>query len=347
MTMILKNLAAMAAGLVLALNAGAASAQSTTVRCSSFLLPNHWLVQDKILPWFRDIEKVTEGRVQVEMLPKTVGTAASQFNVVRDGLADMSFIIPSWQPGRFPLLEMGELPLLGDDAETNAIVFERIYRKHFLPLNEFAGVKVLTACNITPLNLWNSKRPVTAVFDIKGLKLRTPNAVITTMLTGIGAVPIVKSVTEVYEMLSTGAIDGQVTQANTVVVNNHTKLMKYGPIVPGGLTNSAHLFAVNPDKWAQISEKDQKAIEAITTEKLGRSIGKGFQDNEVERMRILNEAGYQIVRADQAFVEDLQPVVRPIEEDWTKRAKAKGLADPAAVLAEFRAELLAAHKKTP
>jgi TRAP-type C4-dicarboxylate transport system substrate-binding protein len=330
------------------MSAGATSAfaQNVTIRYSSWLPVNHWLNQKQFVPWFAEVEKVTEGRVKVEMLPKTVGTAATQFDVVRDGLADMSFIIPSYTPGRFPLIEMGELPLLGEDATTMSLVFERVYRKHFMPLNEFAGAKILGVWNITPVQPFNAKRPVTTVADLKGLKLRSPNNVITTMLTSIGAVPILKSSMEAFEMLSTKAIDGQVTQADTVVVNHATNLMKYGTIVPGGLANSAHILAINPDKWAQISERDRKAIEAITTEKLSQSVGKGFQDNEVVAMKAMEAAGYEIIRADERFTDELRPVIAPIEEDWIKRAKAKGVADPAAVLEEFRKEIATAQKKT-
>jgi TRAP-type C4-dicarboxylate transport system substrate-binding protein len=327
----------------LSMSATCAFAQEVTIRYSSWLPVNHWLNQKQFLPWFAEIEKATEGRVKVEMLPKTVGTALSQFDVVRDGLADMSFIIPSYTPGRFPLIEMGELPLLGDDASTMARVFEQSYRKHFLPLDEFAGVKMLAVYNITPVQPFNAKHPIRTVADFKGLKLRSPNTFITATMNRLGAVAILKSSMEAYELLSTGAIDGQITQADTVVVNNMAPLMKYGTIIPGGMSNSAHIVAINPDKWAEISKADQKAIEAVTTEKLGPSIGKGFQDNEMVAMEAMVNAGYKIDHVDANFVKEFQAVVKPIEEEWIERAKAKGVADPAAILADFRSGIAAAH----
>lgn len=329
----------LAAGVGLAFSAGTAAAQNVTMRFSSWLPVGHWLVQEQFVPWFAEIEKVTEGRVKVEVLPKTVGTAASQYDVIRDGLADMSFIIPAYTPGRFPLMEMGELPLLGDDASKVSLIFERIYRKHFAPLNEFEGVFAITMWNITPVQPFNRTRPVIKLSDLSGLKLRSPNGIITAILNKVGAVPILKSSMEAFEMLSTGAIDGQVTQADTVVVNNATGLMKYATVVPGGLANSSHIMAINPSKWAEISEKDQQAILGITVEKLGHSIGSAFHRREVDGMKHLVDNGYEVVVADQAFIDDLKPLVAPIEDDWIKRAKEKGVADPAAVLAEFRAEI--------
>jgi TRAP-type C4-dicarboxylate transport system substrate-binding protein len=342
--MFLKRLAGLGLAAAVALGATVAAAQEVTLRYSSWLPVGHWLVQEQFVPWFAEIEKVTEGRVKVEVLPKTVGTALSQYDVVRDGLADMSFIIPAYTPGRFPLIEMGELPLLGDDASKMSLVFERIYRKHFLELNEFEGIFPITMWNITAVQPFNNRRPITRIEDLKGLKLRSPNGIITATLTSLGGVPILKSSMEAFEMLSTGAIDGQITQADTVVVNNATGLMKYATVVPGGMANSAHIMAINPDKWAEISEQDQKAILAITVEKLGHSVGTAFHTREVDGMKVLADNNYEIVTADKAFVDGLKEVVRPIEEEWIKRAKDKGVADPEAVLAEFRAEIAKAEQ---
>jgi len=54
---------------------------------------------------------------------------------------------------------------------------------------------------------------------------------------------------------------------------------------------------------------------------------------------VMREAGVQMLAADKALVEDVRKRTAPLEQKWVGEAKALGLADPAQVLKEFRAEV--------
>ncbi|MEX0407463.1 TRAP transporter substrate-binding protein [Aquibium sp. LZ166] len=332
------------AAIAFAVSTGASVAQEVTLKYSSWLPVTHWLNEQQFQPWFKKIEEVTEGRVKVETLPKTVGTANSQFDVISDGLADISFIVTSYSPGRFPLAGMGELPLLGSKPSESALIFETIYRENFMQANEFKGVELLSIWNITPNQIWNSRQPVTKLEDLAGMKLRAPNDNVTQLLKSLGGVPINKPSSEAYELLSTGAIDGQITQADTIVAQNMVPLTKYGTIVPGGLTNATLAIIANPDAWNSISEKDRKAIEEITTYKLSDDVGTAYEERETSGTKVLKDAGYEIITADEEFVNNVREAAKPIEEAWIAAAKEKGIEDPAAVLAEFRTRVQEAEK---
>lgn len=329
----------------LALSAGQALAQNVSIKFSSWLPQSHFTNTQIFAGWFKEIEAATEGRVTVEVLPKTVGTAQTTYDVIRDGLADSSLVVAAYTPGRFVLAEMFDLPLLGNDPSTMSVIAERTYRKHFLVKGEFVGTKIMMIFNITPLQIFTNKKPVVSFEDLKGLKLRSPNKTTTTILNAAGAVPILKSSAEVYEMLSTGAIDGQLTQADTVIQSNSAPLMKFVTLVPGGLANSTLVIPMNPDTWAKISKKDQEAIEKLTFEKYAQKFGDLYGSFEVTGMKKLVDAGYKVTEAGPALMNALAPTMKSIDEDWIKRAKDKGIADPAAILTEFRAEIAKASKK--
>ncbi len=290
-------------------------------------------------PYFEEIEKVTEGRVKVDMLPKVVGTAASQFDVVRDGLADMSYVTVSYTPGRFPNAELGDLPLLGNNAETMAAAFWNHFKKWIEPSGEFRDVKVLSMWVITPLQPHTQTRPIRTVADFKGLKMRTINPNMTKALELAGGVPIHKSATEAFEMLSTGVIDGQITIPSTIPGFNQLELLKYVTRIRGGMSNAANLMFINKDVWARISPEDRTAIEAISGEKLARSIGAAYLKADQEAYDVFQKAGYEILDADDAMMDELTALWKPVEEDWIKRAAAAGVKDPAGQLVEFRAEI--------
>jgi TRAP-type C4-dicarboxylate transport system substrate-binding protein len=66
-----------------------------------------------LVSWCEDVKKVTAARVKCNLLPKPVVAAGQTFEALKDGLADVSFIVHGFTPGRFPLAEFKEFPFLG------------------------------------------------------------------------------------------------------------------------------------------------------------------------------------------------------------------------------------------
>jgi len=317
----------------------AASAQQPIViKYSSYHPQTIWFTSKGVNPWIAEVERVTQGRVRIETLPKTVGTPAAAFDVARDGLADMTIVITGYTPGRFPLAEMGELPFGGDDASNMSPAFDRVYRKHFGKADEFKGVEILSIFTISPGHIFTAKRPVRTMEDIKGLKLRSPGATATRALTLMGAVPILKSFTEAYELLSTGVIDGSLLLKETVQSGNAIDLLRYGTLVPGGVFNAVLAIAFNADKWKSISEADRKAIMSISGEKFARHIGQAYAEADRTAMAAMAQAKFVVEPASPALFQGLKTALAPLETEWIERARKKGIAEPAAALAEFRQE---------
>ncbi|MFD2858083.1 hypothetical protein ACFSZS_29695 [Seohaeicola zhoushanensis] len=74
-------------------------AQDVTIRYSNWLPSGFWLKEEVIADWIKQVEEVTEGRVVVETTPKVVGSVQGQYDVIRDGLADLSWIVAGYTPG--------------------------------------------------------------------------------------------------------------------------------------------------------------------------------------------------------------------------------------------------------
>lgn len=339
----MKHLIQLSAACLLAVSAAAVSAQTVTIRYSSWLPATHWIVAGPIVPYLQEIEKVTEGRVKVEMLPKVVGSPATQFDVVRDGLADMSWFVGGYTPGRFKLAEMAELPFNADHP-VMAPAFNRIYAKHFAKFGEFRGVEVVSVWAASPSHVATRSKQVKTLDDFKGLKLRSANDTATKALTLLGGVPILKSSAEAFEMLSTGAIDGSLMIPETVVGINALGLLKHFTIVPGGFNATVHGMAINADKWKQISPKDQQAILAISGEKLARAVGEAYEKQNRAAYDAMKQAGYTISELSPAVTAQLKAKLKPVEAEWIQNARAKGVPNPKAVLDEYRAEVAKAIK---
>jgi TRAP-type C4-dicarboxylate transport system substrate-binding protein len=76
------------------LSVGGVSAQ-TTLTMSSWVGPSHPLTRDVLGGWAAAVEKATNGRVKLQMLPKAPMAAAGTFDGVRDGLVDVSYVTAS------------------------------------------------------------------------------------------------------------------------------------------------------------------------------------------------------------------------------------------------------------
>ncbi|OWU83129.1 hypothetical protein ATO6_19935 [Oceanicola sp. 22II-s10i] len=334
------------AGAIFATTAVSAAAQDVTLRYSSWLPLQHYINTDIVFPYFEQIEEVTEGRVVVEALPKTVGTAAGQFDVVRDGLADISFIVTGYTPGRFVMSEIGEMSWVGNDPAVFAPIFWDIFEESIEPLGEYDGVKVMTLFANAPGHILTTEKKIETMEDLQGLKLRTAGPYATSMLEAVGAVPILKSANEAFELMSTGVIDGSLSQPDTVISLNWLDLASNYTIVPGGLFSATLGVIMNEDSWSRISAEDQEAIWAISGRALAEKAGGAFSKAVGEAIEQMNATeGMTVDTVSDDMLAQLQEATVPLEEAWAERAREKGMENPLEVLAEFRRRVAEAESQ--
>jgi TRAP-type C4-dicarboxylate transport system substrate-binding protein len=302
-----------------------ASAQ-TVLRYSNYIPPAHILRSQVFDPWIANVEKVTNGRVKIDMMPKVVGTVAGQYDVVRDGLADIAVVVPSYTPGRFDLTEIVEIPFMGDRAELVAPVFHNFYSKTLLKYGEFSGTHVLSIFTNTPPLLFTAKRALKSIEDFNGMKLRTSSSSMAQSVTLLGGVPIIKPVTEIYEMVSGGLVDGAFFPAVDHKSFKLTQSLPKANFLPSGISCSAIALVINESKWQTIS---------------ARTAGKAYDDAGREALDDLRKSGGSVDTVSPEMLADLKKKLQPVEQTWIEKAKKKGMADPAAVLLALRSGLSA------
>lgn len=321
-----------------------AFAQNLTLRYSNWLPAKHQMHLEVFTPWMAEVEKITEGRVRFEILPKTVGTVPTQFDVVRDGLADMALFVPGFSPGRFELIEVAELPLVGDEPNVMAPAVNQLYAKHLEKYNEFKGVHIVSMFSTAAGHVYSAKKPVRSMTDLKGLKLRTSLASNSPVVTALGAVPVQKGTNEIFELVSSGVLDGTLLTKEAVVSFNLVNTLNNLTVVPGGLYNSVLSLAINEDKWKSISQKDRDAIMRISGETMARDVGKSYSRADTNAVTTMKSSGKTVVVAEGEFLSQIKQALAFTEAAWISKAKRKGMSNPEAVLADFRADIAARHR---
>jgi len=324
-------------GAVLAGCALSAHAQ-VTLTVSSWLAPTHTLSQTQAR-WCEDVTKATSARVKCNILPKPVVGPGGTFDAVRDGLADVSYSVHGYTPGRYVLTQMVELPFGGDSPEATSVAYQRVYDKYLSKLNEHKGLKVLAVFTHGPGIVFNTKRPINSLADMQGLKFRVGGGMVNDVGKALGVNVTLKPAPESYELLSSGVMDGVLFPAESIESFKLEKLVKYRTNFPGGLYNTSFAFVMNEGTWNKISKADQEAITKLSGEAAARAFGRGWDAVDRRGSAFMQANGVQVTNASQAFVDDVRTKTASLEQKWVADAKAKGLANAEQVLKEYRAEV--------
>ena len=305
---------------------------------SSWVPPSHSLTETQ-KEWCNLLEQKTTGKLKCNLLPRAVSAPPGTLDAVRNGLADISFTVHGYTPGRFVTTQMVELPFLGDSAEASSVAFQRMYAKYPAFADEHKGVKVLAVFTHGPGIIFNTKRPITKVDDLAGLKFRIGGGMVNEISKSLGMNVTLKPATESYELLSTGVMDGTLFPAESVEGFKIDKVIKHATFFPGGLYNTSFVFMMNQAKYDALAPDVKKAVDELSGEFAARLFGRSWDKVDRRGMAFMQAAGVQFTKADAAFVKAVSEKTAPLETKWITEAEKKGLKDAKKVLGEFRAEI--------
>lgn len=327
------------AGLILAAGAGTANAQEVTLRYSNWLPPGYALDTQLMEPWIDAIGQATGGRVRIRKSPKVVGTVASQYDVVADGMADMSLMVLSYAPGRFPQVEGMELPFASDDESRTSPAVWATYEKFLAGGDVFPDVVPLALFQTGVFHVFTTGRDLSVADNWKGAKIRSSSPSLTRIIDLLGATPINKPVSEVYELASGGVIDGATTPPDALLGFKLDDVLNTMTFVPGSLGSTTVLVSVNPEAWARISETDQQAIREVSGAVVAEISGRLHRKETEAAIARMEARGMTIHHMDDAELAIMQERVAPLTAEWLDKARAAGIEDPQEMLDFFREQL--------
>jgi TRAP-type C4-dicarboxylate transport system substrate-binding protein len=326
-----------------ALLAGGTASAQTTLTLSSWVPPTHSLTiaQNE---WCELVSRNSGGKIKCNLLPRAVAAPPGTMDAIKNGLADVSFTVHGYTPGRYVLPQMAEFSFLGDSAEPLSVAFNKVAKKYPQFDAEHQGVKVIAYFTHGPGIVFNTKRPVTKAEDLQGLKWRVGGGMVNEIAKTLGMNVTLKPAPESYELLSGGVMDGTLFPAESTESFRIDKLVKHATTFPGGLYNTSFVLIMNPARYDKLSADEKKAVDAASGEVAARIIGRNWDKVDRRAHALMQANNVQVVKADAKFVADVKAKTSQLEAKWAKDAEAKGLKDPAKVLAEFRSEIAKASK---
>jgi TRAP-type C4-dicarboxylate transport system substrate-binding protein len=339
----MRKFALIAAALAAAgMAASGAEAQDVTLKVHHFLPPTAPAQKDFIQPWTERVTKASGGKLKFQIYPamQLGGGPPGLFDQARDGVADIVWTLPSYTAGRFPLVEVFELPFITSTATATAPAVQEFAEKHLK--DEFKEVQPLVFHSHAPGLFHVKAKPIIYFSDLQGLKIRAPTRSINDALKALGATPVGMPVPQLPQALSSGVVDGAVIPFEIAGALKIQELVKFHTIVPNFYT-SVFIFAMNKAKYNSLPADLKKVLDANTGLTLAKELGKTWDAAEKPGLEAAQKSGNRFNTMDGSELDRAKTAVQPVYDAWVKAAAAKG-ADGKKLLDEAKALIV---KNTP
>jgi TRAP-type transport system periplasmic protein len=274
------------------------------------------------MAWGKEVEKRTDGRVRILHYPgQSLTNGRECYDGVVQGLSDLGQSVLQYTRGRFPLMDVINLPLgYPNGAVATAIINELNEKFHPAELQD-TQVMVLHAHG--PGYIHTRQKVVRRMEDLQGLKIRShgPTA---EMLKLLGATPVAFPMPELYQALQKGVVNGGVYPMEA---DRGWKLAEVADhvIVARPIAYSLGFFIVmNKGKWNALPPDIQQTIQAVNLEFIGR-FGAGWDEQDRMGRSYFLEQGGQVIEIDAGEAQRWAEAVRPVVDVYQTEAAKRGL----------------------
>jgi len=257
---------------------------------------NDWLT-----PWTRLIEDDSKGRLKFEIHPamRLGGKATELYDQVRSGAVDMIWTITGYSPGRFPRLEVFELPWVASSDAIRASAaawdfYERYARE------EFDDVKLLAISTTGKGTLFMRDREAKRPSDLATLPIRVPSPLVGQTVKNYGAFPKTLAVPELASALSKGDVAGLVTPYRMISTNKLERLVNHVTEFMGdeALYTSVYLIVMNKARYRSLPRELRNVIDDRSGHRLSALLGWQIDLWERDAQRSVREGGAQVVNVE-------------------------------------------------
>ena len=317
---------------------GAARAAEVTLKLHHFLPAVSNVHANFLVPWSQEVQDASAGRIEIQIFPAMqLGGAPPQlYDQARDGVVDIVWTLAGYTAGRFPRLEVFDLPFVAARrGVVNSQAIQEFADKH--AAEEFPEVQ--------PLVVWaqdhgviHAKKQILTLADMQGTKLRSPTRLCGEALQALGATAVSMPVPQVPEALAQGVIDGAVVPWEVVPSIKVHELTGFHTEIPGSPTlyTTAFLLVMNKAKHASLPE-DLRAVLAEKGGQYGAQMaGRAFDNKNEEVIALAKARGNAVLQIAEDEKARWIAATQPVIAAWIEAAKGKGL-DGDALLNEARA----------
>lgn len=262
-------------GLTAAVCSPAARAQSQPlIKVAAFVPEQSVGVARVIKPWMEAAQADTVGKARFQgFWGGSLGKDAfKQFELVRNGVADVAWVLPGYTGAQFEDMQLFELPFLFENAREAALVGWELCQRKMLRGLEDTHLVGFFATEVS--NIW-FRNPVQSLAELKGKKIRSVGAVHAKWLEVMGASAETMDSPEMNEGLQRGTLDGVIQSWSGMRTFRSLPLVKQNQLAPIGVI--PFLLLMNRKTFDGLPKDVADAVMKHGGETLARKAGDAYE----------------------------------------------------------------------
>jgi TRAP-type C4-dicarboxylate transport system substrate-binding protein len=268
------------------------------------------------------VDKATAGKLKIAVHPNASLFKANEIKrAVQSAQVPVGEFILSGAANESPIFGVDSIPFLAtsyadskrlDDASRPALVKTLAAQ----------GVKLLYTVPWPPQSLYSAK-PVGALKDLKGTKMRAYNPATSFIANAVGAQPVTIQLAELPAALATGGVDNFLTSSASGIDSKLYESVKYFYAVAAWLPRNA--VVVNQKAFDALDKPSQEAVlqQAAAAEQRGWKLS---EQRDAEYLKELAAKGMKIDPTSEGLKKELKSIGDQMTADWVKLAGGEGKA---------------------
>lgn len=300
----------------------AATAAEVDLSLAHWVPGSHPLQTLGMEPWAESIKEASNGRIEITIYPaQQLGAAADHYDMARDGIADIGFINPGYQPGRFPILAGAELPFNFGNAKGGVRALTEWYQQY--DDQEMGDTYFCMAITHDPGTM-HGKSPLLVPDDIKGKTVRPANATEARFVNLLGGASVQVPAPAMRDALEKGTADITMSPWESLYIFGAAPLVEHHLDMP--FYASINAFVFNKAKVDGMSPEDRKVIHDHCTPEWAEKMSSGWADVEAAgRAKVAADSTHTLYTPNAEQTQLWKDAAAPLTDEWKKIMADKGL----------------------
>jgi tripartite ATP-independent transporter DctP family solute receptor len=266
-----------------------------------------------------EIKRRTNGRYEIDVFPaSTLGKETDLNQALALGTVDIIYTGTAFAGRVYPPISIAAGPFIFRDYDhwqkfRNGPIFKELAKGY----EEKSGGAKILGYTYYGLRHLTANKMVTKPEDMKGMKLRVPDAPLFVMFPrAVGANPTPIAFAEVYLALQNGTVDAQENPLPTIDAKKFYEVQKY-IILTGHITESL-VTIMGAGTWAKLNDADRAIFSEVLWEASSRATQEIY-DAENRLVTDFEKRGKTVVKVDRRpFMQAVQKAVTSPDAPWPR-----------------------------
>ena len=293
------------------------AAEPIQLKLAFFSSDSAVLYNGGVKPFVDAVNSEGKGILEIEVFFRgALGKApGQQAQLVREGLADIAYIIPGYSAEQFPDNAVIELPGLFRDQQEASLTFTRMIAAN--ALRGYEDFFVITAFTTEPHSI-HTRRSITSLDDLNGLRIRANNPTEAATFEKLGMRAIVMPVNQIAEAIGSGLIDGAAVPPAMLSEFGVGRLATYHYIIHADAPSLA--LVMSRKKFASLPPRAQDIIRKYSGEWSVAQSNTFFEDINAKAMQqLMSDPKRHVILPSQADRARIDTAFKDVIDDWVAK----------------------------